>query len=144
LQSAETLSVKVADMLDGDSEMPGVLSRFPETGKKINEEIYINESVLGHKFLGKAFKANYELGSDAFSIFIIENNSTDETWKYAQSYLSSVGQDALESGNGKYVLTDGYNGTIFLSWNDKIMVIISGLSKDQTELADRYTSEILK
>jgi len=42
------------------------------------------------------------------------------------------------------MLKDGYNGTIFLSWKDNYIVIISGLSKDQSDIADKYTSEILK
>jgi hypothetical protein len=42
------------------------------------------------------------------------------------------------------MLMDGYNGTIFLAWKDKRIVIISGLAKDQAEIADKYTSEILK
>jgi hypothetical protein len=45
---------------------------------------------------------------------------------------------------GKYVFKDGYNGDIFLSWKDNTIVIISGLPKDQTEIANRYSSEILK
>jgi len=39
---------------------------------------------------------------------------------------------------------DGYNGTIFLAYKENKIVIISGLSKDQSEIADRYTSDILK
>jgi hypothetical protein len=131
-------------MLEGGSEMPAVLSQFPEIGKKLNEETYINESVLGHKFLNKAYKAIYEVGNDNFSIFIMENSSPEEARKSAEAYLAATGIDAVESGSGKYVLTDGYNGTIFLAWKDNLIVIISGLSKDQTEIADRYTSEILK
>jgi hypothetical protein len=45
LKSNESLALKVANMLEGDSEMPVVLSQFPEIGKKLNEETYINESV---------------------------------------------------------------------------------------------------
>jgi hypothetical protein len=41
------------------------------------------------------------------------------------------------------MLNDGYNGTIFLAWKDKKIVIISGLAKDQAEIADKYTSAIL-
>jgi len=144
LQSTASLALKVANMLEGDSGMPAVLSQFPEIGKKLNEETYINESVLGHKFLNKAYKAIYEVGNDNFSIFIMENSSPEEARKSAEAYLAASGIDAVESGSGKYRLTDGYNGTIFLSWKDNIIVIISGLSKDQTEIADRYTSEILK
>jgi hypothetical protein len=144
LQSAESLALRVADMLDGDSRMPEVLSQFPEIGKKINEETYINESVLGHSFLNKAFKAIYEVGSDNFSVFLIENNSPDEAGKMTEAYLAASGVDKVESGSGKYMFKDGYNGTVFLAWKDKLIVIISGLSKDQTDLADRYSSEILK
>jgi hypothetical protein len=144
LQSEESLALKVANMLDGSSEMPGVLSKFPETGKKQNEEAYVNESVLGHKFLNKAFKAIYEAGTDKFSVYIIENTSPEETWKTAEAYLKSAGTEAPESAGGKYMLSDGYNGTVFLAWKDNLIVIISDLSKDQAEIADRYSSEILK
>jgi hypothetical protein len=144
LKSTESLALKVANMLEGSSEMPAVLSQFPEIGKKLNEETFINESVLGHKFLNKAYKAIYEIGNDNFSIFIMENSSPEEARKSAETYLAVTGIDAEESGSGKYMLKDGYNGTIFLTWKDNKIVIISGLSKDQTEIADRYTSEILK
>lgn len=144
LQSTESLALRVANMLEGGSEMPAVLSKFPEIGRKMNEETYINESVLGHKFLNKAYKAIYEIGSDNFSIFIMENSSTEEARKSVEAYLAATGIDAVESGSGKYMLKDGYNGTVFLAWKDNLIVIISGLSKDQTEIADRYTSEILK
>ncbi|MCE5346577.1 MAG: hypothetical protein LLG13_09870 [Bacteroidales bacterium] len=144
LQSVEKLALKVSNMLEGSSEMPAVLSKFPDNGKKLNEEIYINESVLGHKFINKAFRATYTAGNDEFFIFILENKTSEESWESAKAFLESTGTDALESGSGKYVINDGYNGTIFLSWKDNTIVIISGLSKDQSDIADRYTSEILK
>jgi hypothetical protein len=144
LRTNESLALKVANQLEGNIEMPAVLSMFPEEGKKVNEETYINESVLGHKFLNKAYKAIYETGPDNFSIFIMENNSPDEVKKSVDAYLSAIGEDAIESESGRFMLKDGYNGTIFLSWKDNFIVIISGLSKDQSEIADRYTSEILK
>jgi hypothetical protein len=144
LKSTETLAMKVADMLKGDSKMPALLSQFPETGKKKYEETYINESVLGHKFLNKAFKATYEVGPDNFAIFILGNSSPEEVKKTVDAYLKATGMDAADSLTEKYVLTDGYNGTIFLAWKENQIVIISGLAKDQSELADQYTSEILK
>ena len=144
LKSAESLAHLVADMLKGGSEMPASLSLFPVAGKKINEETYINESVLGHKFLNKAFKASYEVGNDIFSIFIMENTSSLETRQSVNDYLAATGSETVESETGRYMLKDGYNGTIFLAWKDNRIVIISGLSKDQSEVADKYTSEILK
>lgn len=144
LQSTESLAIKVAEMIKGESKMPAVLSQFPDNGKKKNEETFINESVLGHKFLNKAYKAVYEVGTDNFSIFIIENSSPEDVKKTVDTYLKNSGQDSSDSGSGKYKITDGYNGTIFLAWKENQIVIISGLSKDQSAIADQYTSEILK
>jgi hypothetical protein len=144
IQSAESLAIRVSDMLEGDTKMPEMLGLFPAAGKKINEETYINESVLGHKFLNRAFKAIYETGSDNFSIYIISDKSAEESLKSVEAYLKSAGIDATEPAGGKYILTDGYNGTVFLAWKDKLIVLISGLSKDQSAIADRYSSEILK
>jgi hypothetical protein len=144
LKSAESLARSVAAILEGITEMPAVLSMFPSAGKIVNEEMYINESVLGHKFLNRAFKANYETLVDSFSVFIFDCKSPEEAWKSAEAYLTSSGVDALESASGKYVLADGYNGTVFLAWKDDKIVAISGLSKDQADVADKYTSEILK
>jgi hypothetical protein len=144
LQAAESLAFNVAGMLEGSVDMPSVLSLFPSDGKKENEEAYINESVLGHKFLNKAFRANYESGPDNFYVFIFNCKSPEEAWESANTFLVSAGMDALETSSGKYVLADGYNGTIFLAWKDNRIVAISGLSKDQADIADKYTSEILK
>lgn len=144
MQAAESLALRVADVLEGSKDMPSALSLFPSQGKKPNEEMYINANVLGHKFLNRAYKANYEAGPDLFSVFIVDSKTPEEAWKSAEAYLTSAGIDPLESTNGKYVLSDGYNGTIFLAWKENRIVIISGLSKDQADIADQYTSEILK
>ncbi len=144
LNSAQSLALKVADVLSGGTEMPAAISLFPASGKKINEETYINESVLGHKFLNKAFKANYERGNDKFSIFILENNNTEEAQKTIETYLSATGTQEMDTNTNRYVLKDGYNGTIFLAWKENRIVLISGLSKDQSDIADIYISEILR
>lgn len=144
IHDAQTLASRVSEMLPGETAMPAVLSQFPEEGKKVNEETYINESVLGHKFLNNAFKAIYELGSDNFSIFILPRNSHSEVVETVNAYLKSAGMDPVNEEEGKIVFKDGYNGDIFLAWKDNKIVIISGLSKDQSDVADKYTSEILK
>ena len=144
LKSAETLAKEVANMLPGDSHLPAILSLFPGEGRKPNEETYINESVLGHKFLNKAFKANYSVGPDNFSIYIFSEDSPGSARNTVDSYLSATGIEPSEAADGKYVLSDGYNGTIFLAWKNNSVVVISGLSKDQADVADKYSSRILK
>jgi hypothetical protein len=74
----------------------------------------------------------------------MEKNNPEETRKSVEAFLSSAGIETLDSDPGKYMFKDGYNGTIFLAWKANRTVIISGLSKDQAGIADRYTNEILK
>jgi hypothetical protein len=144
IQMLEALALRVADALPGEAVMPKTLLDFPEKDRKTNEETYINEAVLGHEFLKGAFKAIYEISDLSFSVYIIDNKNTDDRQKAVNAYLAKGGLDPDNSVNGKYVFSDGYNGDIFLSWKENRLVIIQGLEKDQTDIADRITSEILK
>ncbi len=100
-------------MLEGETTLPAMLSSFPAEGRKINEETYINESVLGHSFLNRFFKATYQVGSDDFSIYVSECNTVEEANKTAHTYIASTGISPVETADSKFILTDGYNGTIF-------------------------------
>jgi hypothetical protein len=144
LHAEEVLASRIADLIGGETGMPALLSKFPAENRKINEESFINESVLGHDFLKKAFKADYTYGSDNFSIYLIRSASPQEAQKIAKAYITAAGMEPDEAVSSKYVINDGYNGTIFLTCSDDMLVIISGLSKDQADIADSYTSEILK
>jgi hypothetical protein len=144
LHAEESLASVVANMLGGETDMPALLSKFPDENRKVNEETFINESVLGHEFLNKAFRADYSVGTDNFSIYLIKFNSSQAALKTGKAYLAAAGVDLVESNNVKCVISDGYNGTIFLSWSEDTMVIISGLAKDQADIADKYTSGIIK
>ncbi len=144
LRSAESLAVRVANMLGGNTEMPSPLYQFPDEGKKINEEKFINESVLGHQFLNKAFKASYSVGNDHFDIYLFKFNDPEEASEVAKKYLATADLEPVQPNSGKYVFKDGYNGTIFLAWSRDIAVIISGLARDQSYIADTYSSAILE
>jgi hypothetical protein len=143
LKSAESLAHEVDDQIQGSTEMPSALSVFPLNGKKVNQETYINESVLGHKFLNKAFKGDYESGNETFSIFLLESTPKDSQTS-VDEYLAATGTEPVEAEIGKYMLKDGNNGTIFLAWKGNRIIIISGLSIDQSGVADKYITEIFK
>lgn len=144
LQAAQTLAQQVANMLPGEAGMPAAINQFPSEGKKANEETYINESVLGHNFLSNAFRANYEAGNQSFSVYIFDKENPDEALATVNEYLKATKMEPASEGNGKVVLNDGYNETIFLAWKGNRVVVISGLAKDQSDIAEKYTSEILR
>ena len=143
LQNLQTLALKVADMLPGEATIPKTLGDFPNQSRKANEDLYIRENVLSHQFLNEAFKAAYETGDVTFSIFILDRKSPEDAVAVANKYLEKAGLDTDDSATGKYVFKDGYNGNIFLAWKESRIVIIQGLEKDQADIADRYTSDIL-
>jgi hypothetical protein len=140
LESIEPLAFKIADLLKGENSMPALLKEFPLEGMKVNEETYLQESVLGHGFLTASFKANYEVNGNSFSIYLMEKKSLEESRKCVTDYLNSLKQEIVDPNGGKYVLEDGYNGTVFLSWSDKRIVLITGLSRDLISIADKYSS----
>ena len=144
INAVRSLASRIEMILPGETDMPSLISLFPAEGKRKNEEVYINESVLGHSFLNKAFKAVYQVGNDIFNIYIFKSGSPEEAYKTASTYLTLAGVEPVESESGKYVFADKYNGTIFLAWKDDLIVIISDLARDQSDIANRYTSEILK
>lgn len=144
IRSAESLAARVAQILPGETTMPSLLSWFPSNGKKNAEELFISEKILGHSFLKRGFRASYQLGNDNFFIYIIEKESAAEARETAETYIASAGISPVTTGDNKFVLMDGYNGTIFLAWEGNKIAIISGLAKDQSDIADRYITEIFK
>ena len=89
--------------------------------------------------MGKAL-----FSEQVFSIYVFDSGSAEECRKSVNTYLEKCGQDKDNNSSGKCVFQDGYNGDIFLAWKDNRFVVIQGLLKDQTELANKYASEILK
>ena len=140
----EPLAYKVVDALSGEINMPELLKAFPAEGKKAYEDTFVQESVLGHGFLTGAYKANYEVDGNSFLIFILEKTSVEESRKSVSAFLSALKLELLDQDGGKYVLADGYNGTVSLSWSGTRIVLINGLPKDRTDIADKYSSLILK
>lgn len=140
----ESLALRIADMLPGDASMPKTVTEFPDNNRVKNSERYINESVLGHEYLNRGFQAEYQIDGTTFNIILIDKETAAETAKTAASFLAGAGLEPNSAEEGKYCFRDGYNGDIFLAWRGTRMVIISGLAKDQSAIADRYTGEILR
>ncbi len=138
----ESLAWKLSDMLPDDAALPEALTELPDNNKVKYSEIFINQSVLGHDFLHGAFKANYSLNGNNFQIYLFKH-SPEEIIKMVKLYLSSVSMDTSDSSEGKYAFKDGYNGDIFLGWKGSKAIIISGLTKDQTDIANLYIDNIL-
>ena len=142
LEALEELAYNIESMLEGSSEFPPELQMFPAKAKVRNSEMYISESVMGHEFLNNAFRADYTIDDNRFSIYLFSGNNRDENHHMLSEYLSKYD---LEPGSGpgkKYSFEDGYNGYVYLKWQPGLVILISGLDKDSYETANEYINDI--
>ncbi|HCC70880.1 MAG TPA: hypothetical protein DEQ09_07000 [Bacteroidales bacterium] len=143
LAALDELAIKTEAMLDGSSDFPVELAMFPGKGKQDNSEMYIAENVLGHEFLNKAFRANYNIDNNRFTIYLFTENTDEENHHMLDLYLSKYGLSPGAETGGKFYFEDGYNGFVYLSWETELVILISGLKEDNTDLANEYITKII-
>ena len=116
--------------------LPSILSSFPNEGKKKNSERFIAIKFLGYGFLHSAFTADYELSGVKFKLFVIEGLERDDCKVMVQKYLQQTGSPSKDVVEGRYVLSDPYNGKIDLCWKGRNIWGI--LNASDASLRSRY------
>jgi len=131
----------IAANIGGSAEFPALLKLFPEEGLLKNQETYLLESVLGHEFLRGAFRASYDVSGDLFDIYLFNCKSPED----AVTMASGLAGDAFSADEDifKYAFEDGFNGVIHMARKGSMLVVVSGLSFEQTPLAERYITLML-
>lgn len=144
IKAVDELAEKLEQIIDGSSEFPAILFDFPTEGKAVNEEMYIAENVIGHEFLSDAFRVNYNIDGRRFIIYLFTEEISGSLSEMVHEYLERLDLDSESVSEGKYAFKDGYNGDIFLALKGERMVLITGLGNDQSDIAEKYITEILK
>ena len=136
------LAGQIASRIEGKNEFPALLQLFPREGLLQNQETYLNESVLGHEFLRGAFRVSYEVNGDHFDIYLFSCSDDAE----ASVMAGKLAGDAYTSGDEvfKYLFEDGYNGLLHVAQQGDRLIIVSGLGKESTQLAERYIAALLR
>ncbi|MFO7851060.1 MAG: DUF6599 family protein [Bacteroidota bacterium] len=143
LAALEELARKTEAMLEGTDEFPEELSLFPSRGKQENSEMYIAENVLGHEFLKKAFRVTYNIDDNRFTIYLFTENTDAENQHMLEQYLTKYSLSPGSEPGGKFYFEDGYNGYVYLAWEQGVVALISGLHENNTGLANEYFSNII-
>lgn len=135
------LALLISGRIEGSNDFPALLKLFPAEGRLQNQETYLPESVLGHGFLGKAFRASYELDGDRFDIYLFSCDGEEE----AALMAGSLAGDAFDASEEffKYAFEDRYNGVLHMARRGSTMVIVSGLGFNKTTVAERYIASML-
>jgi hypothetical protein len=130
----------IANHLDGKASLPATLQMFPEEGKIINSEQYINRNFLGYDFLAKAFTVDYSRDGTNFKLFIIDCKEKSKAQDILTDYLKFTKQTLEGLNEGRIVITDKYNGNIPFFWTGKYL--LGCLNLENQELIDYYLKEL--
>jgi hypothetical protein len=137
-----SLAELIANHLVGKSSLPSTLQMFPDKGKIINSEQYINQSFLGYDFLAKAFTADYSRDNTGFKLFIIDCGGKNKAQEMLTDYLKFTKQEMEKLNEGEIVVTDKFNGNIPCFWTGQFL--LGCLNLDNHELIEYYLSELKK
>lgn len=116
-----TFGRKVEEMLGEKNSLPGILSFFPQEGKKKNTEKFIFKNFLGYSFFHSGFTADYERSGKKFKIFVIEGNDQGDCRSMMEKYLKQTGNEGKKASEGAYRLKDHYHGEVDLLWKGKLI-----------------------
>jgi hypothetical protein len=127
-------------MLGGKTSLPGILSSFPQEGKKRNTEKFISKNFLGYSFFHSGYTADYELSGRKFKIFVIAGRGAENCREMMEKYLEKIGGKEKRVSEGLYQLTDPYHGEVDLFWKGKFIWGILDLT--DPDLRTRYLQEL--
>ncbi len=131
----------ISSRIEGSTEFPALLKLFPAEGLLKNQETYLLESILGHEFLRGAFRASYEIEGDRFDIYLFNRDDPAETAVMAERLAGDAWSPNEEVF--KYAFEDGYNGVLHIARNGGRLVLVSGLSFEKSDLAERYITKMI-
>lgn len=121
INSALHLADTIANTIDPEADLPSQLDLFPLEGKIANSEQYVNQNFLGYSFLRNAFIANYMVKGTTFNMFIIPNDSVEESQSMLSAFLKVNAKEHASIKPGIYEITDKYNGNMRILWKGKYL-----------------------
>ncbi len=110
----------VSDMLDPDPAFPPITEMLPEEGRVEFSEEFINTNFLGHPFLSGAFVSTYNIDGKSFNLFIIENNTREESEQLLSDYYDFSKQE-VDIQEGIHRIDDRWNGEVGIFWKNNIL-----------------------
>jgi len=129
------IAKEVSNTLGGEKELPEAVSWFPEDNKIQYSDKFIAQSFLGHEFLNEVFTAEYSVGNNKFSLFIIHREEPTECKKIISDYYRFLKKQE-EPDEGYQLINDPYNGKIMMIWEDNFICGIFNL--DDEKLGKEY------
>lgn len=119
--------------------LPQEISLFPEEGKVFLSDNYIAQNFLGYSFFHHAFSARYNKPSDC-QLFVIKLTSV-EIQKMLDQYFQLVKEEKIQQKEGLYMVSDLFNGIVFLKQRGDYLVGMLGTDNEAT--ASDYIGKVI-
>ncbi len=135
-RAMENIARHIAGLLDTEPQFPAIVEMLPEEGKVEFSEQFINTNFLGHPFLSRAFVSTYEVDGNSFNLFIIKNETREESGRIMADYYEFSRQDTGELTEGVHRIDDRWNGDVGIVWKDNVLYGYYNL--DDNKLQEKY------
>jgi hypothetical protein len=119
-QTISMFAEKVDGKLALSKQMPEVLSLFPSEGRVFLSDTYIAQNFLGYSFMNHAFSVKYEKPGD-LQLFVIKL-LPEQIQGMLDQYLKLMKEDKVKQIDNLYVVTDLFNGIVYLGKKDQYLV----------------------
>lgn len=137
----------ISDKIKGVSELPSILQLFPGENLIPNSERYFARDVLGLQFLTNGYTADYSIGKQKVTLFIIDTGSPEQSKRIFESYKEYVSEYGVFQGEIKgigdeaFTGKDSFYGTLTAFRIDKLMGGV--LSLGDTRMAVELIGKII-
>ncbi len=140
----KNFSEKISEKVPGEHRFPSEIELFPEQGLVKNSERFILSNFLGYDFLHSGFTADYHLGENEFSCFLIVGKDEAEAKQMLEKYVKSKeGQDIKETPYGFHI-KDRYYENILLARKGKYIFGVLEIDDSFKETGQKYLSGMIE
>jgi hypothetical protein len=139
-QSIAMVAEKIEAGLKQHTELPAVVSLFPDDGKVALSDTYIAQNFLGYSFFHSAFLAHYHKNKD-FSLFIIKDEPS-EIQHILDQYITMLKEDKVRRNGDLFIVQDLFNGSVFLEKKNNYLVGI--FNTDDENIASTYIEKVIE
>ena len=139
----------ISEKIPYKAESPKMLELLPIDDKVNGSERYILKNVLGYDFLENCISADYKLGDDTKTLFIMEYKNSDEAkvifskfLKYEEENGKVISSD--EIGNMGFIADDKYYKRIMVACAENFIIMVTSVSNelDTKSLINRAINHI--
>jgi len=136
---AETISEKVP----GPHGFPEELKVFPSSGLTTNTERFILNNFLGYDFLHTGYTADYQVGENEFTCFLIKGNSVQEAKQMMEKYIGAKEDQKITKTSYGFLIKDRYYENIFMAQQGKYICGVMEIKDSFIETGKKYLDQMI-